>query len=104
MEKWIGVFCHTHTKNACFPAPAVPPQTRIELILAGIWKDILRLDQIAIDDSFLDLGGDSLQLMRMFNRTRQAFRHEVSIAEFFSAPTVSGLAKIFEQLDTTSAC
>ena len=91
-------------KKRMLSAPAVPPETRIEFILAGIWKDILGLDQIGIDDSFLELGGDSLQLMRMFNRTRQAFRHEVSIAEFFSAPTVSGLAKIFEQLDTTSAC
>jgi amino acid adenylation domain-containing protein len=84
-------------------APAVPPKTPIEFILAAIWKDILGLDQIGVDDSFFELGGDSLQLMRIFNRTRQVFHHEVSIGEFFAAPTVSGWAKIFESLDKTSA-
>jgi acyl carrier protein len=81
---------------------STPPATaknEIEIALVAIWKDILRLDEIGVDDSFLELGGDSLQLMRMFNRTRDVFGHDVSIAEFFAAPTVSGLAKIFEQLD-----
>jgi acyl carrier protein len=86
-------------KTRLLSTPAAPAKNEIEIALVAIWKDILCLDQIGIDDSFLELGGDSLQLMRMFNRTRDVFSHDVSIAEFFAAPTVSGLAKIFEQLD-----
>jgi aryl carrier-like protein len=60
----------------------------------NIWKDVFGLDQIGVDDSFLELGGDSLQLMRMFNRVRQVFGREVSISEFFDSPCISALAKI----------
>jgi amino acid adenylation domain-containing protein len=86
-------------KTRLLSTPAAPAKNEIEIALVAIWKDILCLDQVGVDDSFLELGGDSLQLMRMFNRTRDVFSHDVSIAEFFAAPTVSGLAKIFEQLD-----
>ncbi len=89
---------HPH-KQRLLAAPATPPKTQSELRLVAIWKDILGLDQIGIDDSFLELGGDSLQLMRMLNRVRQIFEQDVSIPEFFASPTVSALAKILGSSD-----
>ena len=84
---------HAH-KQRLLAAPATPPKTPSEISLVAIWKDILGLDQIGADDSFLELGGDSLQLMRMLNRVRQIFGRDVSIPGFFVSPTVSALAKI----------
>jgi aryl carrier-like protein len=82
-----------HWPRPIAAAPALP-KNETELRLVNIWKDVFGLDQIGVDDSFLELGGDSLQLMRMFNRVRQVFGREVSISEFFDSPCISALAKI----------
>lgn len=84
---------HPHWTRPIAAAPALP-KNETELRLVNIWKDVFGLDQIGVDDSFLELGGDSLQLMRMFNRVRQVFGREVSISEFFDSPCISALAKI----------
>ncbi len=86
---------HPH-KQRLLTAPAVPPKTQSEIMLVAIWKDLLGLDQIGVDDSFLELGGDSLQLMRMINRVRHTFGREILIADFFLSPTVSALARILD--------
>ena len=76
----------------------VSPVNEIELRLVAIWQDVLDLDQISADDSFLELGGDSLQAMRMLNAVRLSFGRDISIAEFFLSPCVSKLAKILDGL------
>ncbi len=81
-------------KTRLLAAAAVPPSNDTERSLAAIWKDVLGIEQIGVDDSFLELGGDSLQIMRMLNRVRQLFERNVSIAEFFISPTVAALARI----------
>src|SRR6185369_8992352 len=40
------------------------PRTAEEQLIAEIWRDLLRLDQISVFDNFLDLGGHSLLIMR----------------------------------------
>lgn len=87
-------------KQRLLATPATPPKTQSEVRLIAIWKDILGLDQIGVNDSFLELGGDSLQLMRIFNRVRQTFGQEILIADFFLSPSISALAEI---LDATAA-
>jgi hypothetical protein len=45
------------------------PSTAIEEVLAGIYAQILGLERVGVDDSFFDLGGDSLSAMRMITRS-----------------------------------
>ena len=42
-----------------------PPPIPLEDILAGIYAQVLGLARVGIDDSFFDLGGDSLSAMRL---------------------------------------
>ena len=49
-----------------------PPTNAVEEILAGIYTQILNLDHISIDDSFFDLGGDSISAMQVVARARAA--------------------------------
>ncbi len=49
----------------------VAPRTPVEVLLAGIWADLLRLEQIGVDDNFFVLGGDSLLVMRVVAHARQ---------------------------------
>src|ERR1700744_1014852 len=41
------------------------PANAIEEILAGIYAQVLDVDRVGVDDSFFDLGGDSLSAMRL---------------------------------------
>ena len=48
------------------------PQGDVESVLAEIWQDLLRLEQVGRRDNFFELGGHSLLIVRMLERLRQA--------------------------------
>ena len=72
-------------------APIVPPRTPNEHALAEIWKDLLSLDEISIDDNFFDLGGDSILSMQIIARARQA-GFVLTPQQMFQHQTIAGLA------------
>jgi amino acid adenylation domain-containing protein len=74
------------------------PRTETEKILAGIWAEVLGLEQVGIEDNFFDLGGHSLLAMRANSRVRQLMSLDLPLVEFFTAPTISGLATRIETL------
>ncbi|WP_412093935.1 amino acid adenylation domain-containing protein [Mycolicibacterium goodii] len=68
------------------------PTTPTEEILTNIYAQILGLDKIGIDDSFFDLGGDSLSAMRLITTINTTLNTDVSIRTLFDAPTIAQLA------------
>jgi amino acid adenylation domain-containing protein len=48
-----------------------PPQTVTERLLAGIWKEALRIPNLSVDDNFFDLGGHSLLSMRVISEIQK---------------------------------
>ncbi|MCP5055003.1 MAG: non-ribosomal peptide synthetase, partial [bacterium] len=73
------------------------PAGETEQIIAGVWKEILRQDQVGIEQNFFDLGGKSLDILRLQNRLRDLFDTEISLGEILANPTVRFLARYFEQ-------
>ncbi|WP_441964820.1 amino acid adenylation domain-containing protein, partial [Mycolicibacterium houstonense] len=67
------------------------PSTATEEILAGIYAQVLGMDRVGVDDSFFDLGGDSLTAMRLIAAVNAGFDAEVSVRTLFDAPTVAQL-------------
>ncbi len=68
------------------------PSSVVEEILVGIYAEVLGLDRVGVDDSFFDLGGDSLLAMRLSASINASLAADVSVPTVFDAPTVAQLA------------
>ncbi len=68
------------------------PSTPNEEILAAIYAQVLGLERVGVDDSFFELGGDSLSAMRVIAAVNKSLNAGLSVRALFEAPTVAGLA------------
>src|SRR5262249_61262815 len=48
------------------------PASAVEEILAGIYAQVLGVERVGVDESFFDLGGDSILSMQVVARARAA--------------------------------
>ncbi|WP_156763370.1 non-ribosomal peptide synthetase, partial [Mycobacterium scrofulaceum] len=68
------------------------PVTAAEEVLAGLFAEVLGLDRVGVDESFFDLGGDSLSAMRLVTAINKGLNAGLSLRALFDAPTVALLA------------
>ena len=68
------------------------PASAIEEILAGIYAQVLGVERVGVDDSFFELGGDSLSAMRLVAAVNAGLDAGLSVRAVFEAPTVAQLA------------
>jgi len=61
----------------------LPPQTETEKAVASIWQEELEIDRVGRADRFLDLGGDSLQGVRVLARMRSRLKTSFWPADLF---------------------
>jgi amino acid adenylation domain-containing protein len=79
------------------------PRTRTERRLADAWREVLRVEQVGVDDNFFDLGGHSLLVTQLASRIRTEFGVELPMASVFEAPTLAALAGRIEALRPADA-
>ncbi|WP_346842928.1 amino acid adenylation domain-containing protein, partial [Rhodococcus sp. A14] len=77
----------------------VAPRTPAEMIVAGVFTEILGVERAGVHDHFFDLGGNSLVATRLVSRLRTALGVPVSLRDVFDAPTVGALAQRYEGVD-----
>ncbi len=73
------------------------PATAVEEILTGIYTDVLAVDRVGVDDSFFDLGGDSLSAMRLTTAINTSLDAGLAVRAVFDAPTVAQLAPLIRE-------
>jgi acyl transferase domain-containing protein len=85
-------------QQAPAPAPAqAPPEGTSTLdVVTALFAEILHLPEVEPDESFFDLGGDSLIAARFVARAREVLPVELVPRTLFEAPTASGLAALIE--------
>jgi amino acid adenylation domain-containing protein/non-ribosomal peptide synthase protein (TIGR01720 family) len=69
----------------------VAPRTATELVLASIWGQVLRLDQVGTHDNFFELGGDSILSIQIIARAHQAGL-QLTPKQLFQYQTIAELA------------
>ena len=72
----------------------VAPRTETEKTLAAIWLELLKLDQIGVNDSFFELGGHSLLAIRAVSRIRDLFEVDLPAQILFENSTIAELAPL----------
>ncbi|MEW2569465.1 amino acid adenylation domain-containing protein [Streptomyces sp. NPDC047070] len=68
------------------------PRDAAERELCALFAELLGEERVSIDDSFFDLGGNSLHGIRLVRRLRARYDADLSIRTLFDAPTVAELA------------
>ncbi|NER79863.1 MAG: amino acid adenylation domain-containing protein, partial [Leptolyngbya sp. SIO1D8] len=71
----------------------VAPRTDIEVLLADIWAQVLRLEKVGIHDNFFELGGDSILSIQIISRLNQAGL-QLTLQQMFEHQTIAELAAV----------
>ena len=67
--------------------------------IAALWREVLKVPRVGVDDSFFDLGGHSLLLIGVYRRLSERFRGRLTIVDLFRYPTVRSLASFLDRDD-----
>ncbi len=79
------------------------PRSHIEMALLEMWKEVLGVDSIGIDDDFFRWGGDSLSAMQILSRIEDAFGVELDISDLFRFTTIESQARHIESVLQTDS-
>ncbi|MCW1969613.1 MAG: non-ribosomal peptide synthetase [Anaerolineae bacterium] len=79
------------------PAHAIAPRSALEAQLASIWASVLGINPIGINEVFLDLGGNSLQAMRIVAAVLDQLQTKISIQSLMASATIELMALAITQ-------
>ena len=72
--------------------PKSDARSETESKIAAIWRDVLRVDEVGVNDRFFDIGGHSLLLVETLGRLNAVFSCPLTIVDLFRCPTIRELA------------
>ena len=75
----------------------IEPRDETEEAIAAVWRELLGLDRVGVNDNFFDLGGHSLLATQVMTRVRETLGVHLPLDVLFDAPTVTGLAEAVAQ-------
>ncbi|HEV7517348.1 MAG TPA: HAD-IIIC family phosphatase, partial [Thermoanaerobaculia bacterium] len=100
----LSALSAARTVRGGFESGYVAPRTPIEETLATIWRELLGVDRVGINDHFFDLGGHSLLATQLLSRVREELGVEVPLHLLFEdEPTVANLARAVSLLQVEAA-
>lgn len=67
-----------------------------ELCLLEIWKEVLEKEWIGREDNFLNIGGNSIRLVEMYNKVIEIYNVPLEIPDLFTLPTIGELGAFID--------
>lgn len=74
----------------------IEPGSEVERVVAGIWRELFKLDRIGVSDSFFDLGGNSLLATQLIAQVKDEFEIDLPLQHLFERPTIRAVAAAIE--------
>ncbi len=71
----------------------VGPRSEPERVLAQVWRSVLGVDRVGVQDSFFSLGGDSIRSLQVQALAGQRSVH-FTVEQLFANPTIQGLVRV----------
>lgn len=78
------------------------PRNNLEEKLAKIFEEVLKVEQVGINDNFFDLGGHSLKALKVVNLIYKILNIRMSIQTFFECQTIENLANYIKNNGLTA--
>lgn len=78
------------------------PSSEHELLIADLWRELLKLPAVGVDDNFFDLGGHSLLTVQLLGRLKPKVSRPLQLVDLFRYPTIRGLARFLAEGDAAS--
>ncbi len=69
-------------------AEYIAPQNEVQKRVAEIWKQLLEVEDVGIDDNFFEIGGNSLNVVQLANMVKEEFQKDVPTVTLFNHPTI----------------
>jgi surfactin family lipopeptide synthetase A len=79
-----------------------PPRDQLEETLAQIWQKVLTVEKVGITDSFFDIGGDSIKVIKLLSLINSAVNIDLKIIDLYTHETIEKLAGIINRHETTA--
>ena len=79
-----------------------PPVGETEHMLAALWRAVLRIERVGRDDSFFELGGNSLTAMQLVARIHAASSVEMPVRALFEEPTLRRMSCRLDEIRIAS--
>ncbi|SLK22654.1 MULTISPECIES: amino acid adenylation domain-containing protein [unclassified Paenibacillus] len=75
------------------------PNNEVEQKLVHIWERVLNIQEIGINYNFFEIGGNSINSLKIVSEIQKEFQVNISLGELFSNPTITALASSIETED-----
>lgn len=84
-------------------AEYIAPTAGLQRIIASIWQDTLKVDNISVKDNFFDLGGHSLLIVRVHQLLKAKIEKPISLTDLYRFPTIKSLTDFLTLDDTNTS-
>lgn len=85
---------NSEVESSTESADIAMPESESEKYLASVWQDVLEMDDIGLDDTFFDIGGHSLLVMKVINTVLDQRKVKLSPQDFLMCTLEQLAAKL----------
>lgn len=70
----------------------VKPKNETEEFILNLWVEVLKEDNISVNENFFSLGGDSIKAIKILHKINQKYQTNINLASLFQYSTIENLA------------
>jgi amino acid adenylation domain-containing protein len=76
--------------------------SNLEQTVTDVWKKVLHLDSLGMDENFFDLGGDSLLIVAVHSQLQKLLHREIEVTDLFEHTTIRTLSQHLGKADSVA--